>query len=70
MNKPIAETIEALKARVVDSNPIDRRSAKKDPDGMDGGIVNGFTRAAQGFADPEERYKIEVAGASGFIHLN
>ncbi len=33
------------------------------------GIVNGFTRAAQGYDDAEERYKIQVAGASGFAYL-
>ena len=34
------------------------------------GVVNGFTRAALGYDDAEERYKIQVAGASGFIYLN
>lgn len=34
------------------------------------GVVNGFTRAANGQEDAEDRYKLQVAGASGFIYLN
>lgn len=32
------------------------------------GVVNGFTRAANG-APIEQRYKLQVAGASGFVYL-
>ena len=34
------------------------------------GIANAFTRAAQAFPDPEERYAIQVAGRQALIHLN
>ena len=34
------------------------------------GIGNAFTRAAQSFPDPEERYAIQVAGRQALVHLN
>ena len=34
------------------------------------GIANAFTRAAQSFPDPEERYAIQVAGRQALVHLN
>ena len=34
------------------------------------GIANAFTRAAQGFANPEERYAVQVAGRQALAHLN
>ncbi len=34
------------------------------------GIVNGFTRAANGQEHAEDRYRLQIAGASGYTYLN
>ena len=34
------------------------------------GISNAFTRAAQEFLDPEQRYAMQVAGRQALVHLN
>ena len=34
------------------------------------GVANAFTLGAQGMADPERRFEVELAGAKEFLHLN